>query len=232
MSDTRDTREHAEGDVSEAGPLPPELEGLVSRMRSDVPSDTQLASLATNVLATIAAPPTAPVSPSAATSAAAAATAVGASVGTSTSTIVATGIVAIALAGGSFGLWQLTASSTELGEVPASPTSDDADVRSPDASIAEALSEITTPTVSVTSEHVLLERARRIAASDPAGALALAEEHARLAPEGVLAPEREVVAIEALRALGRDDEARARRAAFVSRWPGSPYLERIDGARE
>jgi hypothetical protein len=57
-------------------------------------------------------------------------------------------------------------------------------------------------------------------------------EHARRFPDGVLAEEREAIAIEALVAAGRGDPARARFTQFVARFPDSSYrrhLERLLG---
>jgi len=78
------------------------------------------------------------------------------------------------------------------------------------------------------SEGALLLRARRELASNPAAALALTAEDARRFPDGALAPEREVLAIEALKRLSRLSEARARLSAFHARFPQSPHLARLD----
>jgi hypothetical protein len=78
------------------------------------------------------------------------------------------------------------------------------------------------------NEGALLLRARQELASDPAGTLALTDEHARRFPGGTLAPEREVLAIEALVRLGRTPDARARLAAFHDRFPQSPHLAHLD----
>lgn len=56
----------------------------------------------------------------------------------------------------------------------------------------------------------LLQRARTSLGTDPAQTLALAEQHRARFPRGILALERELVAIDALVALGRRDEALAR----------------------
>ena len=78
------------------------------------------------------------------------------------------------------------------------------------------------------SEGALLLQARRYLASNPASALALTDDAARRFPDGPLAPEREVLAIEALAHLGREPEARARLAAFRGRYPASPHLARLE----
>ncbi len=77
------------------------------------------------------------------------------------------------------------------------------------------------------SEGALLLRARQQLVADPASALELTDEAGRRFPEGALAPEREVLAIEALARLGRLPGARARFAAFQTRYPQSPHLARL-----
>lgn len=79
------------------------------------------------------------------------------------------------------------------------------------------------------SEAALLLRARRALGSDPAGALALTDEHARRYPTGTLVPEREVLAIEALARLGRSSEARRRLDALRERFPNAANVSRLDG---
>jgi hypothetical protein len=78
------------------------------------------------------------------------------------------------------------------------------------------------------SEGALLLRARQQLGSDPASTLALTDEHARRFPNGTLAPEREVLAIEALAALGRTSDARTRLSAFADRYPQSRHLARLE----
>ncbi len=77
------------------------------------------------------------------------------------------------------------------------------------------------------AEVKLLQRAQDALRSRPAEALALADAHARRAPRGLLAEEREVIAIDALVRLGRTSEARNRAARFRSAWPESSHLTRI-----
>ena len=80
------------------------------------------------------------------------------------------------------------------------------------------------------TEPVLLEQARRALASSPATALALTNQHAARFPHGVLAQEREVIAIEALRRLGRGAEADRRAAAFAHTFPGSAHQRMVEDA--
>jgi hypothetical protein len=77
------------------------------------------------------------------------------------------------------------------------------------------------------TEATLLLRARRELSADPAGALALTQEAARAFPAGALAPEGDVLAIEALARLGRMSEASTRLGAFRQRYPGSLHIARL-----
>jgi hypothetical protein len=79
----------------------------------------------------------------------------------------------------------------------------------------------------VASEAALIEAARSVVRRDPARALAITETHRRSFPSGELAPEREVLAIDALVRLGRRDEARARADAFRTAHPRSIHTARI-----
>ena len=83
------------------------------------------------------------------------------------------------------------------------------------------------PTVDLNAELDLVRTAQRALKGDPAAALAACETHVARFPEGSMAQEREVLAIQALVALGRMDEARSRGDAFAVRWPGSAHLRRI-----
>lgn len=77
------------------------------------------------------------------------------------------------------------------------------------------------------SETVLLEQARAALQSRPAAALELTRRHQARFPRGVLAQEREVIAIEALQRLGRKTAARARAAEFERRYRGSVHQPRL-----
>ena len=81
------------------------------------------------------------------------------------------------------------------------------------------------------SEAALLERARRALASSPARSLALTEEHRQRYPNGALGQEGEVIAIEALRRLGRDREASRRADDFARAYPGSAHAHKLDAGR-
>ncbi|WP_437284096.1 hypothetical protein [Sorangium sp. So ce406] len=79
----------------------------------------------------------------------------------------------------------------------------------------------------------LLREARRLAeiraalARSPEASLSLLDEHRAEFPEGRLAPEREIIAIDALVRRGRADQARARAEAFLAHFPASPHAERV-----
>jgi hypothetical protein len=91
------------------------------------------------------------------------------------------------------------------------------------------------PPDSLAQEAALLERARAALGASPAEALALTEAHAAQFPGAKLGMERELVAIDALRRLGRVADARARGEALLPRARGGLYEERIkkllDGMR-
>jgi len=78
------------------------------------------------------------------------------------------------------------------------------------------------------TEIALLGRAHQALASNPARALALTVQHRRDYPSGVLGQESELIAIEALEALGRKTEARASASSFRARYPSSAHLRRLD----
>ena len=80
-------------------------------------------------------------------------------------------------------------------------------------------------------ERSLVDRARSaLARGDAAGALASADEHRKAFPRGQLAEEREVVAIQALAAAGRSEEAGTRAGTFRKAHPSSLLLPIVDAA--
>ncbi len=80
------------------------------------------------------------------------------------------------------------------------------------------------------AEAVLLEKARAALPARPAEALRIAQEHARRFRRGVLVEEREVIAIEALKQLGRKAEAEKRAAQFERNYRGSVHQNKIGGS--
>ncbi|XXX80252.1 hypothetical protein WMF30_15910 [Sorangium sp. So ce134] len=78
------------------------------------------------------------------------------------------------------------------------------------------------------TESALLQRAQGALGARPAEALALTDVHRARFPRGALSQEREVIAIGALKALGRGGEARARANRFVAEHPSSAYRRRIE----
>jgi outer membrane protein assembly factor BamD (BamD/ComL family) len=62
---------------------------------------------------------------------------------------------------------------------------------------------------------------------NPAKALAAVEEHERRFPHGKLVESRRVTRILALCQLGRTSEARDERERFLSRYPQSPFSNRV-----
>ena len=81
-------------------------------------------------------------------------------------------------------------------------------------------------------EAALLARAQAALATQPEMALALSREHQRRFPRGALAEEREVIAIEALKRLGRTGAAHARAQEFERRYRGSVHQPRLERERD
>jgi hypothetical protein len=88
--------------------------------------------------------------------------------------------------------------------------------------------ETPTPVDTLARETALIDAARERLGSAPAQALAALETHRREFPNGQLAAEREFLAVESLRRLGRADDARARAAALAARFPASSYAARAE----
>lgn len=77
------------------------------------------------------------------------------------------------------------------------------------------------------TEAALLARAQAQIGANPAGALALTEQHRSRFPRGTLGQEREVIAVSALMAMGRAVEARARAESLIAANPGSAFRRRL-----
>jgi len=90
-----------------------------------------------------------------------------------------------------------------------------------------ALSVAPTPIDPLAVEVQWLDAARGLLDHDAASALAQAQAHAVRFPNGALAAERELIAVDALHRLGRQAEAEARANAVLRRYPGSLYRERL-----
>ncbi|HSC86908.1 MAG TPA: hypothetical protein VLC09_06540, partial [Polyangiaceae bacterium] len=88
--------------------------------------------------------------------------------------------------------------------------------------------QLSPPLSSPLSEVELLRRARDLLERDPNGTLRWVERHRAQYPHGKLEQEREVLAVEALRRLGRDAEAARRAGAFVSEHPESAHKTRLE----
>jgi len=88
------------------------------------------------------------------------------------------------------------------------------------------------PSRSRPTEAELLERAQAALRAEPARALALTREHRRRYPTGALVQEREVIAIEALRRLGRGRAASHKADVFDERYPGSVHHNRLEQTNE
>lgn len=80
---------------------------------------------------------------------------------------------------------------------------------------------------SLAEEHRLLRAARLALPAAPDRALALTREHERRFPRGVLAQEREVIAIQALAAIGEGEAARKKADGFEQAYPDSPHRRRV-----
>jgi hypothetical protein len=80
---------------------------------------------------------------------------------------------------------------------------------------------------SLAREAAMLEEARSLLERDPGAALAALDRYASVFPSGSLGIERELLAVSALRRLGRAREAQARGAALLQQARGSIYEERV-----
>lgn len=142
------------------------------------------------------------------------------------------------------------ASSAEVSEPSAEPVRKAENAEPPQAAVASAAVEpveapaatpaprpepkpkpAAAPEAPRMSEAELLLKARQALKRDPELTLRLASEHQAQYARGRLAPEREVLAIEALRNLGRKAEAEERLRKFEARYPDSIHLERLREAR-
>ena len=215
---------------------PEELRSLFAAGARDFPTDAELAALADKLGPTLG--PT-----------------TGAGTGSGVATGIKVGLAALAAAGiAALVLSQraptehaapsaVTARGPETN--PVAPSAPAAPVPSQSESPADAPAR-ETPTPSAASARAVippafrpaeteaeyLERARGALGKSPALALALANQHRSRFPYGVLAQEREVIAIEALKRLGRSAEAERRISEFASRYPNSAYRKKLEAGSE
>jgi hypothetical protein len=216
--------------------MPEGLRGAFRNARADVGTDAQLARLSARL---------GPMLGGAAVPSAAGS---GAASGVGLSGAAKVGLASLALIVAGSGAWLLSASPAEPPPAPTRSTPSAPPLAAaPLPSVAEA-SVPTAPEPSVQpteqpsaaralpdkpvvaqplSEAELLEQARAALRADPARALARANEHARRFPRGVLVQEREVIAIKALRQLGRAADADKRADAFAKAFPGSAFQRKL-----
>jgi hypothetical protein len=76
-------------------------------------------------------------------------------------------------------------------------------------------------------EELLLESARRAAASSPAAAWAFLQQHQRKFPNGQLSAERAFLSVDVLRRLGKHAAADREAERLIARFPNSTYAARL-----
>ena len=230
---------------SEAGPAPAELARLLSAARSDGATQPELAQLSARLGPILGATPAAPLNSTRLLL-------VKAGVGL----FVAAGLVTTALlvrqraptsdstvrsaAPGTGSPGSTASESAPLSPAPAEapvvlPPAQTSSVSVPASSSAapawhQAPSQVAGKSDSgrALDEATLLEQARSALGSNPSDALALTQKHRVQFRHGVLAQEREVIAISALRRLGRTPEAEARAARFDQKYPNSAHQQSVD----
>ncbi|HEV8548516.1 MAG TPA: hypothetical protein VGQ57_05795 [Polyangiaceae bacterium] len=212
----------------------PELQSLFRAGAADLPSDAQIAALAAKLGPVLAPNAGAPVAPSS--------TALGVKAGVGVAVAVAAVALFLLLRPKPEGAPRpAPARNVPSVNAPVPPPAPSPPPRAPEetaalpsapASDAPAASParptVASPSRPTESEAEFLERARGALGKNPSQALALANLHRSRFPGGVLAQEREVIAIEALKRLGRTEEATRRAADFARRYPGSAYRLKLD----
>jgi hypothetical protein len=78
------------------------------------------------------------------------------------------------------------------------------------------------------TEIALITRAQGLLDLQPSAALTVLREHERQFPSGILAEERDVLRVEAERALGRTPQAIAHAKAFCAQYPNSPQTRTLE----
>ena len=118
--------------------------------------------------------------------------------------------------------------SQPAAEVQPQPSAAPAPARVPTTTEAQPAPSVAKSSPSKPDEAALLEQARRALATDPQRALAITRRHQALYPHGVLVQEREVIAIEALRRLGREGQALDRANSFEQSYPDSAHRRAVE----
>ncbi len=237
--------------LTDGSEAPEELRDLLSNAREDVPSESQLKRVATRLgpllggAAIGSAVGAGAASGSGATAGATGGVALGVKVGAA--------LLAAGLVGGG-ALWYASRGHTPPPAPPASPVAASAPAAHPankaksavddkaqalpeSASAVPAKPSAAAKTTDSThkpapSEASLLQAAQSALKTDPHRALALVDEHRRLYPNGALAQEREVIAIEALSRLGRTEQAREKAKDFKQRYPDSAHESKVGATVE
>jgi hypothetical protein len=145
------------------------------------------------------------------------------------SNVAPTPIVAAAPSGSTHATPSAIASIVESPGVPVSAL--------PTVSVPHAATEKVVETApsagGLAAERALLDVARSaLARGEASEALAAADRHARGYPDGALVEEREAIAIKALMALGRREEARTRARELERKYPNSLVLRAVKSAVE
>ena len=127
----------------------------------------------------------------------------------------------------------VTAAAVSVPPAEPSPATSASRVPIPRAPASRPASPAATHPDTLAEERALLEAARTsLAQNDSDAALLALDQHAGEFPDGVLVEERESLAVQALIAARRYDDARARAARFAARYPASIFLPVVNQALE
>jgi hypothetical protein len=225
VTDQQDPLRWSEAD-SDAGP---ELRELFRSAAFDVPSDAQLQALRARLPNPPAGPPPATGGKSGLLGSGGRALAVTAAIGGLAALVAVVGLRSSERPAETTAPPMASSSSRLLEPVPASSPSPNVGPTAPSEPTAAAPApSASSARTKMPNEAALLERARRALSSNPALALELTRRHQAEFPRGVLRQEREVIAIEALRRLGKADQARERGSDFRREFPDSPHGRAVD----
>jgi hypothetical protein len=226
VSDDRDPPRFREAD-SDAGS---ELRELFRNASLDVPSDAQLRALRARLPDAPAAPPPGSLGKSGLLGSGGRALAIAAAAGSVAALVALIGLQSSAPRTETTSPPMASSAPTLTEPVPEAPVPSAAEpAPAPTDSAAEAPAPPASAARGKTpNEAALLERARRALSKNPALALELTRRHQAEFPRGVLRQEREVIAIEALRRLGKAEQARERGTEFRREFPDSAHGRAVD----